>query len=148
MRRIALLFLLLFAACFDTNLHRETYQDGKMARGFGAYDRGIVPPFIPDAALNVTTANHEVTGEVWLRCELPGDTLAAVTSAVQHVGWDAALAGTEPPPEFLSPWHAKTPADASSFGFTYLQGSREWRGVIEPDRRLCYAYCLRRTAAH
>jgi hypothetical protein len=140
MRRLAPLILLL-AACFDTNLHRETYQDGRMARNFGAYDRGIVPAFIPDDARNVTTANHDITGEVWVRCELPGDTLAAVTSAVPQVAMQSALANMQAPPEFLGQWIAKPPG-ATSVGFIYRQGAREWHGVIEPDRRLCFVYCL------
>jgi len=138
MRRLAPLILFL-AGCFDPNLPRETYQDGKMARNFGAYQRGIVPAFLPDDARNITTANNEATKEVWVRCELPGDTLGSVTSAVPHVAMEAALARMQPPPEFLGQWYSKPP-DAASSGFIYREGSREWHGVIEG--RLCFVYCL------
>jgi hypothetical protein len=145
----ALLILILAAACFDINLHRETYRDGRMARAFGAYDRGIVPAFIPDNARNITTANHDVTGAVWLRCELPGDTLSAVTAGVQPVGWAEAHANAEAAPEFLGEWHPVlcsgpliyTP-EATSTYFVYRQSSREWHGVIDPSQRICFAYCL------
>ena len=138
MNRLAPLVALLTIACFDPNLHRETYEDGKMARNFGAYDRGIVPAFVPDGVRNVTTANDEKTGEVWVRCELPGDTLTTVSTAVPHAAMESVK--WRQPPSFLGQWKALvTPP---STGFIYRQGTREWHGWIDARERVLFAYCL------
>lgn len=145
------LAFLLAAGCLDLNLHRETYESGSAARRFGAYERGIVPNFVPDEARDVTTANNTRTGAVWVRCELPGSALAAASAAVQRVGWEAVRAHSEPAPEFLGDWHPVfessqpyTP-DAGSLYFIYHNASREWHGVIDPAKRLCFAYCVARS---
>lgn len=147
---IALAFLLA-AGCLDLNLHRETYDSGAMARRFEADKRGIVPGFVPDEARDVTTANNTRTGAVWVRCELPGSSLDAASAAVQRVGWEAVRAHSEPAPSFLGAWHPVfesslpyTP-DAGSLYFIYHDASREWHGVIDPAKRLCFAYCVARS---
>ena len=148
------LLLLLAAGCYPMTLHRETYETARAARAFGAYDRGIVPPFIPEQAVNLATANDTATGAVWVRCDLPGGALAAATAAMQAVGWEMAHAHAEAAPGFLGEWPAvlnsaplaATP-EPSSIYFVYRDTSHEWHGVIVPGQHRCYAYHVARPAS-
>jgi hypothetical protein len=129
------------------NFTRETYDTGDMARRFGAYDRGMIPRFVPDGARNIYSARKSDTGAAWVRCELPQSAIGPISAAVRHVGWAQAREHTEPAPGFLGAWHpaleqtlAYTP-EAGSIYFVY-HDSGEWHGVIAMPKRECFAYRL------
>ena len=150
MRRAAVLAVIAFCAitCSRFDYYRETYETGKMARDFGAFQRGLVPAFVPDDARDVTLANNHVTGAAWMRCELPESGLPKILASVTHVGWIEARQHSEAAPDWIGDWHPvigqqallSTPGGSSVY-FIYRDASREWHGVITPSR-ICYAYRL------
>jgi hypothetical protein len=139
---------LVFAGCPLTNLTHETYRTGEEARNHGAYDRDMVPRFVPIEAENLSTARNHATGASWMRCELPPAAIGSISAAVQHVGWQQARNGTKPPPGFFGAWNpvlgqplTYTP-DASAIYFVYREPGGEWHGVITIPVNECFAYRL------
>lgn len=146
--RVLIALSALFAGCPLTNLTHETYRTGQEARNHGAYDRQMVPRFVPIEAQNISTARNHATGASWMRCELPQPAIASVSAAVQHVGWQQARDRARRPPGFFGKWNpvlgeplTYTP-DASAIYFVYRDGASEWHGVITIPVNECFAYRL------
>lgn len=146
--RVLFALCFVFAGCPMSNFTHETYRTGEEARNHGAYDREMVPRFVPVEAQNISTARNHETGASWMRCELPQSAIASISASVQHVGWQQARDRTKPPPAFFGAWNrvlgqplTDTP-DSSAIYFVYRDSASEWHGVITVPVNECFAYRL------